>query len=291
MITANQTKKVKSSLSKRNLQKFCKNRMAVVGAIIMFLMILACICAPLLTPHDPTKFNVLLRSAKPSAEHLLGCDRLGRDIFARLLYGGRYSIYIGFVAAVLSTIVGCIFGCISGFYGGKVDSVLVTIQEFFSIFPGLLLMMLAIAIFGQGVPVMIGVWVVTGWGGTMRMVRSRIMSLKQEPFVESCRANGVSSASIMFRHMIPNTLGPIIVYLVGAVASYMISEAGLSYLGLGVPASTPTWGNIINAAKSLDVIQRDPMLWLAPGITMCVFLLCVNFFGDGLRDALDPTAK
>lgn len=291
MVKAKNNGQVKSSLAKRNIQKFAKNRMAVVGLIGLVIIIFMCVFAPLFTEYDPTLIDPAIRSQPPSDAHILGTDRLGRDIFARILYGGRYSIAIGVVAALAVNLVGCIFGCVSGFFGGKVDSILVSIQEFFSIFPSILLMILAVSIIGPGVQVMIGVWVLTGWGGTMRMVRGKIMSLKQEPFVESCRANGVSNWSIMFRHMLPNTLGPIIVNIAGGVAGYMISEAGLSYLGLGVPESIPTWGNIINAAKRLDIIQTEPMLWVAPGVAMCLFLLCVNFFGNGLRDALDPTAK
>lgn len=151
--------------------------------------------------------------------------------------------------------------------------------------------MLCIGFMGKSVRNLLLIFTFTGWPGVMRIVRGRILSLKQEPYVESCRANGISGLSIMFHHLLPNTLGPIIVNTTMNVAGYILSEAGLSYLGLGVPDNVPTWGNIINAAKRLDIIQNLPMLWLAPGLAICLFVLCVNFFGDGLRDALDPTTK
>ena len=291
MATKEKTKVVKSSLAKRNIQKFVRNRMAVIGMVGIAIILFCCIFAPLLTPHDPEFMDPSNRSADPDDVHILGTDKAGRDVFARLLYGGRYSIFIGVTASLCVNIVGCIFGCVAGYFGGKIDKVLVTIQEFFSIFPSTLLYILVIAIFDRSIAVMIGVWTFCGWGGMMRIVRGKIMSLKNEPFVESCRANGVSSASIMFRHMIPNAMGPIIVNVTMNVAGYMLAEAGLSYIGLGVPINTPTWGNIINAAKSILVIMGEPILWLGPGIAMCATILCINFIGDGLRDALDPTSK
>lgn len=284
-------KVVKSSLAKRNLHKFAKNKMAVIGGISLLIIVMACICAPLLTPHDPTIIQPALRSLKPCAEHILGCDRLGRDLFARVLYGGRLSLAIGFAASLGVNLVGAVLGCIAGYYGGKVDRVLVAIEEFIAIFPSTLLIMLFVGFVGQGVGNLLLIWIVTGWASIMRIVRSRVLSLKQEPFVESCRANGIGGFSIMFHHIIPNTLGPIIVNTTMNVAGYILTEAGLAYIGLGVPLDIPTWGNIINAAKRLDIVQTDPLLWIAPGVAICLVVLSVNFFGDGLRDALDASVK
>ena len=283
--------KKKTSLAKRNWQKFIRNRMAVIGMIGLFIIVAACLAAPLLTQYDPTLINPRIRALGPSPEHLLGTDRLGRDIFARILYGGRWSIMIGVIAAMGANLLGAALGCVSGYYGGKVDSVLVSVQEMFSIFPGTLINMLCIGFMGKSVRNLLLIFTFTGWPGVMRIVRGRILSLKQEPYVESCRANGIGGMSIMFRHLLPNTLGPIIVNSTMNVAGYILSEAALSYLGLGVPDNVPTWGNIINAAKRLDIVQTMPMLWLAPAAAICLFVLSINFFGDGLRDALDPSSK
>ena len=292
MAMKTKNKPIKSSLAKRRLQSFARDKMAVVGVIGMAIITLLCICAPLLTPYDPGRMNLKEMNLPMSPEHPLGTDTVGRDVLARLLYGGRWSIAIGVIASLCVNTVGAMLGAIAGFFGGWVDKVLVTIQEYISFFPQILLILLFISIFGEAnVMLLILIWTCTGWGGTMRIVRGRIMSLKQEPYIESCRANGISSASIMFHHMIPNTMGPIIVNVVGNVSGYMLQEAALAYLGLGLPAKIPTWGNIINAAKNIGIIDAYPVLWLAPGITICLFVLCVTFFGNGLRDALDPTSR
>lgn len=285
------TKKQMSSLTKRSLQRFAQNKLAVAGAIGLILIVLACACAPLLTHYDPGFIDPANRSLAPSKEHLLGTDRVGRDIFARILYGGRWSLFIGFAAAVGANLLGAALGAVSGFYGRKVDRILVAIQEFFQIFPQLLLVVLFVGFIGKGVGNLLLIWTFTGWGSIMRITRSRVLSLKQEPFIESCRANGIGSLSIMFHHILPNTMGPIIVNATMNIAGYILAEAGLAYLGLGVPDSLPTWGNIINAAKRLDIVQTDPLLWIAPGVAICLVVLCVNFFGDGLRDALDPSSR
>ncbi|MEI8200468.1 MAG: ABC transporter permease [Eubacteriales bacterium] len=284
-------KPIKSSLAKRNIQKFMNNRMAVIGAAILLFIVAVCICAPLLTPYDPNFINVAQKSLPISAQHLLGTDRTGRDIFARILYGGRISILIGVLSAVGATAIGVILGCISGFYGGWIDKTLVYISELFMTFPRTLLILLCVGLLGQSTSNIIWIFILTGWPGMHRIVRSRILSLKQEPFVESCRANGVGSRSIMFHHLLPNSMGPVIVNTTLQVAGNILAEAGLSFLGMGVPASVITWGNIINAAKRLDIIQTMPMLWLAPGIAISLFVLSINFFGDGLRDVLDPSAQ
>ena len=281
----------KSSLAKRNIKKFMENKMAVLGLAILAVILFMCIFAPLLTPYDPNLIDPTIRELPCSAEHPLGTDRVGRDVFARILYGGRMSITIGVVCALGSTLVGTALGCIAGFYGGKVDRALVTFQEFFSIFPQTLLILLCISFLGKSTFNLFFIFIVTSWPGLMRVVRARIMSLKQEPFVESCRANGISSFSIMFHHMLPNTMGPVIVYTMLNIPGFILSEAGLSFIGMGVPDNVVTWGNIINAARRIDIIQNMPMLWLGPGIAICLFTLSMNLFGNGLRDVLDPSAQ
>lgn len=277
-----------NSLARQRLEKFLYNRLAVVGFIMMMLIILACVLAPLLTPYDPALIDVTLKELPPSPEHLLGTDRLGRDILARLLYGGRISIWIGLASAIGASIIGVVLGCISGYFGGKIDQVLLYISEIFMTFPRYLLVLICVGLIGQSMNNIILIFIATGWSGTMRIVRGKIMSLKQESFVESCLANGVSGWSIMFRHLLPNTLGPVIVDMTLSVAGSILAEAGLSFLGMGVAADVPTWGNIINAAKRLDIIQNMPLLWISPGLAISLFVLSINFFGDGLRDVFDP---
>lgn len=278
-----------SSLAKRNIRVFLSNRMAVIGGIIVLVMILLSVFAPLLTSYDPSYIDASQRELKPSAEHLLGTDRLGRDVWTRILYGGRMSILIGVGSAVGASLLGALLGCLAGYYGGKLDSALVFLQEIVSTFPSRLLTLLCIGFMGKSVRNLFLIFILTGWPQGMRVVRGRIMSLKQEPFIESCKANGVGGLSIMFHHMLPNTIGPLIVGATLNVAGYILAEAGLSYLNMGVPDNVATWGSIINAAKRLDIIQNMPLLWIAPGVAIALFVLGINFFGDGLRDALDPT--
>jgi len=279
----------KSSLARRNAQKFMRNRLAITGLVLISVLILASVFAPLLTKYDPSFANPSIRLLPPSSEHWLGTDRLGRDLLTRLMYGGRVSIFVGLMSALLAGGIGVVLGCVSGYFGGKVDAVTVYISEIFMAFPQTLLVFIFVGFVGQGMENLIIIFAVTGWASVLRIVRSRILSLKEEPFVESCIANGVGGLSIMFRHLLPNTLGPVIVNITLSSAGYILAESALSFLGLGVQSHIPTWGNIINAAKSLDIIQNYPILWVAPGIAISLFVLGINFFGDGLRDVFDPT--
>ncbi len=279
----------RSSMAKRSLQKFLSNRIAIVGAALLLVLLLSSLLAPLLTPYDPTFIDPAQKSLPPSWAHPLGTDGIGRDLFARLLYGGRISIFVGIVSACGAVSIGVILGCISGYYGKFMDKFTIYLSELFMAFPETLLVLIFVGFAGRGIQNLIIIFMLTGWGSSFRLVRSQIISLKNEPFVESCRVNGISGWSIMFRQLLPNTLGPVIVYITLGTAGYVLAEAGLSFLGLGIPTDIPSWGNIINASKRLDIIQTQPLLWIAPGVTISLFVLAVNFFGDGLRDVFDPT--
>lgn len=276
------------SIGYRQWKKFKRNRLALAALAVLMLMILACAFAPLLTSYDPEGISLKERDQPPSAAHILGTDKTGRDVFTRLLYGGRISMVIGLSGALGGALIGSALGCISGYFGGWGDRILVRIAEVFSSFPQTILVLAMVAFMGQGVKNLFIVFWSTGWMGTFRLVRARVMSVREENFVQACEAFGLPHRSIMFRHILPNCIGPVIVNTTLAIAGYVLSESGLSFLGLGVPNSIPTWGNIINAAKSLTVVQESPWLWLAPGITISIFAMCVNVMGDGLRDALDP---
>ena len=282
-------KMIKSSLMKRNLYKFLANRLAIAGLVIVAIILFATIFAPFLTKYDPSYVDTSIRFLPPSFDHWQGTDNVGRDVFTRLLYGGRVSILIGVVSAVGASLIGVILGCISGYFGRKVDSVILFVSETFMIFPDILLIMILVGFAGRGLLNLILIFSITGWTRAQRIVRGKFLSLREEPFVESCRANGISKLSIMFKHLLPNTLGPVIVNITLLTAGYVLAEAGLSFIGLGVEPTIPTWGNIINAAKSLLVMQNHPLLWIAPGIAISLFVLGINFFGDGLRDVFDPT--
>ncbi|NOU96160.1 ABC transporter permease subunit [Paenibacillus sp. LMG 31456] len=260
----------------------------MIGFSIILVMMLCAILAPVLTSYKPDEIDLGNRLKPPSTEHLLGTDKIGRDVLTRILYGARISIFIGLSGALGGALIGTVLGCFSGYLGGWFDKLMLRVSELFMTFPQLILVLILVVYMGQGLFNLILIFAVTGWTGTYRLVRGRFLSLREESFVESCRAFGISEMSIMFRHILPNTLSPVIVTVTLSSAGYILAESGLSFLGLGVPSGIPTWGNIINAAKAVDVIRNNPWLWLPPGCAISLFVLGVNFFGDGLRDVLDP---
>lgn len=281
-------KKSRNTQGMRQWKKFKRNKMAVIALILLGILIFASAFAPLLTSYDPEAISLTERTLAPSKTHLLGTDKVGRDVFTRLLYGGRISILIGLTGALGGAIIGAALGCLGGYFGGLLDRFLLRLSELFTTFPQTILVLILVAFMGQGVWNLFIVFWCTGWMGTYRMTRAKILSLREETYVLACQAFGISNRSIMFRHILPNAVGPVIVNITLSTAGYVLQESALSFLGLGVPSSTPTWGNIFNAAKALDVVQAYPWLWLAPGIAISLFVLSVNIIGDGLRDALDP---
>lgn len=281
-------KKSRNTQGMRQWKKFKRNKMAVIALILLGILIFASAFAPLLTSYDPEAISLTERTLAPSKTHLLGTDKVGRDVFTCLLYGGRISILIGLTGALGGAIIGAALGCLGGYFGGLLDRFLLRLSELFTTFPQTILVLILVAFMGQGVWNLFIVFWCTGWMGTYRMTRAKILSLREETYVLACQAFGISNRSIMFRHILPNAAGPVIVNITLSTAGYVLQESALSFLGLGVPSSTPTWGNIFNAAKALDVVQAYPWLWLAPGIAISLFVLSVNIIGDGLRDALDP---
>ena len=281
-------KKSRNTQGMRQWKKFKRNKMAGIALILLGILIFASAFAPLLTSYDPEAISLTERTLAPSKTHLLGTDKVGRDVFTRLLYGGRISILIGLTGALGGAIIGAALGCLGGYFGGLLDRFLLRLSELFTTFPQTILVLILVAFMGQGVWNLFIVFWCTGWMGTYRMTRAKILSLREETYVLACQAFGISNRSIMFRHILPNAAGPVIVNITLSTAGYVLQESALSFLGLGVPSSTPTWGNIFNAAKALDVVQAYPWLWLAPGIAISLFVLSVNIIGDGLRDALDP---
>lgn len=278
----------KSSLLYRNMKRLLKNKLAVMGIVIILIFLILAVFAPLFTSFDPNTIDLNAVGASPSSTHIFGTDKLGRDVFARILYGGRTSITVGVLSALSGSLIGVVFGCVAGYFGGKIDALFIRLSEILQTFPQMILILIMVAIMSQGVQNLIIIFSITGWMTTFRMIRNEFMVLREETYVEVNKAFGISDVTIMFKQILPNTLSPIIVSATINSAGFILSEAGLSYLGLGVPNTVATWGNIMNAAKSLDVIANNWWLWVIPGVTISLFVLAVNFFGDGLRDVLDP---
>ncbi|MDO5409388.1 MAG: ABC transporter permease [Lachnospiraceae bacterium] len=283
-----QNKSAASSLMKKNIRKFMNNKLALLGLIVIVIMTIACIAGAVAGVDYNTPNPTVLKQA-PGNGHLFGTDTIGRDLLARVLYGGCYSIFIGVFCSVLSSVIGAILGAIAGYFGGKTDAFIIRISEIFQAFPQLVLVMMLVALMNKrGLGNLLFIFVITGWMTTFRMVRNEFMSLKSETYVKVCEAFGMSKNSIMFKQILPNVMSPIIVSTTTNVAFFILQEAALSFIGLGVADSTPTWGNILNAAKSISVVTDQWWIWLFPGLAISLFVLAINFFGDGLRDVLDP---
>ncbi|WP_425495050.1 oligopeptide ABC transporter permease [Ornithinibacillus caprae] len=274
------------------LRRFLKNKLAIGGIIILVIILLAAIFAPLLTEHDPTYGDLLKIEKPPSEEHILGTDSSGRDNFARLLYGARISLTVGFSAMLFTLIIGVITGAIAGYYGGKIDSIIMRLADLVLAIPFLVLALTIIAIL-QEVTVMIFVTVIaiTTWPTLTRIVRGTFLSLREQEFVLGARAIGSSDFRVIFKHFIPNAIGPIIVNATLMMASMIIIESGLSFIGMGIPQPTPTWGNMISEAQNIRILKDHPEAWIPPGLGILITVLAINFIGDGLRDAFDPKSN
>jgi len=277
--------------SSRYLRRSVRNKTAIVGALVLAIIVLSAILAPVLTHYGPSQMDLMSVTKPPSSNHWLGTDQLGKDVFTILLYGARTSLYIGFVSALGGTIIGVFLGAITGYFGGWFDAVVIRFSELIMTFPELILVMVLVTLIGQGVNNVILVFVFTGWMTTFRIVRTEFLSIRQETFIDSGRSLGLPTRSLIFRHMLPNVMSPIVVSFTVNFALYILAEAGLSFLGLGVPATTPTWGNMLSAAQSTDVVRNFWWLWVSPGIAIVLLVIAANLVGDALRDIMDPKGE
>ncbi|HLR74586.1 MAG TPA: oligopeptide ABC transporter permease [Virgibacillus sp.] len=271
------------------LERFMQNKLAVLGVIILTLIVLMAIFAPFLTSHDPTKSDLMLVENKPSAEHILGTDGSGRDNFARLLYGSRISLIVGFSAMLFTLFFGIVTGAAAGYYGGKIDAIIMRLADLIYALPFFVLALTIIALVEE---VTIGIFVtiiaITTWPNLARIIRGLFLSLREQEFILSARAIGAGDLRIIFKHFIPNAMGPIVVNATLMMATMIIVESGMSFIGMGIPQPTPTWGNMISEAQNIRILRNHPEAWIPPGLFILITVLAINFIGDGLRDAFDP---
>jgi len=273
------------------LKRFLKNKLAVIGLVILTIFVLAAVFAPFITSFDRDSIDLMNIESAPNSLHILGTDELGRDVFTRLLYGGRVSLGVALCATVIQLLIGVSLGCISGFYGKWVDNIVMRVVDTVMCFPFFVIAITIAALFGASVWNIILIIGCLQWTGVSRIVRAKILSLKQSEFIEAARAMGLSSFEIISKHLLPNVLSPIIVNATLNVANGILMEAGISFLGLGVKQPQPSWGNMLSAAQSMRVLQYEWWLWIPTGLLVFLSVLCINFVGDGLRDALDPKMK
>ncbi len=281
----------KRSMAAEVWQRLCRNKMAMLGLGILVIMILGAIFADVIADYDTMVVaqDMKNRLQGPSAEHWFGTDEFGRDIFARILHGSRVSLVVGLISVSVSLIIGGSLGAFAGFYGGRVDNVIMRIMDIFLAVPSILLAMTIVAALGTDlIYVMLAIGV-SGVPTYARIVRAAVMSVKDQEFVESARAIGASSPTIIFREILPNCMAPIIVQATLSVAGAILSTASLSFIGLGVQPPAPEWGAMLSSGRSY---LRDAMhITLFPGLAIVITILALNLLGDGLRDALDPRLK
>jgi peptide/nickel transport system permease protein len=268
------------------IRRFSQNKLAVVGAITVLFLIVLSLLAPVISPYDPTTIDVYNVLSPPSTTHILGTDELGRDLLSRIIWGSRVSLKVGFVAVGIALLIGGIIGAVAGFYGGKVDAILMRLVDIMLAFPTFFLILAVIAILEPSIFTIMAVIGITSWMDIARLVRAEFLTLKERDFVDAARVVGISNVRLIFRHILPNALSPVFVAATFGVAGAILIESGLSFLGLGVQPPDPSWGNILTSGK--DNIEVAWWLSLFPGLAILITVLSYNLVGEGLRDALDP---
>lgn len=272
-------------------KRFRRHRMAVVGLGFISAVVFIAVFAPWLGTMDPTKTSLADSLQSPNREHWLGTDLTGRDVWSRLAYASRVSLIAGVGSIAIAVTIALVLGSLSGYYGGIVDMVIMRFTDVIMCIPGLIIIMALVAVIGPGLINIIIAIGVLGWTGMTRLLRAQILAVREREYVTSARCSGASNRRIMLRHVLPNAYQPVLVAATLGVAGAILTEASLSFLGFGILPPTPSWGEMLNSAKSLTRLQENPWLWVPPGMAILLTVLAINFIGDGLRDSLDPRQK
>ncbi|MCL0084668.1 nickel ABC transporter permease subunit NikC [Thermodesulfovibrionales bacterium] len=284
------TKIIESRLpSAEVFQRLKKHRLALIGAGIILVLIFIAVLAPFIAPHDPIEQNLEHRLLSPNTEYLLGTDNLGRCILSRLIHGTSVSLQIGIMVVGIAAFVGVTLGLVAGYRGGLIDELIMRIVDILLAFPGIILALVIAGILGPSLFNVMLALAVVGWTSYARVVRGAVLSVKEKEFVEAARALGAGEARIMFRHILPNVMAPVIVMATLGMAHVILAAAALGFLGLGAQPPTPEWGSMLNDGRAF--MRTAPHLTIFPGLAIMVTVLAFNFLGDGLRDALDPRLK
>jgi peptide/nickel transport system permease protein len=273
------------------MKRFFRHKLAVAGLAVLRLMVALAFFAPWITPYEPNQIDLLARNQPPSSEHWLGTDRTGRDILTRTIYAGRISLSVGVVAVGISVLIGATLGSIAGYFGGVWDSIIMRFTDIIMTFPAIVAILTLAAITGPGVRNIMIIIGILNWPVPARLVRSKLLTIRNQEYIHAARALGVPSSRIITRHALPNALDVLLVYSSLGVATAILLEAGLSFLGLGVQPPTSSWGNMLNVARDVSTLESAPWQWLPAGFAIVITVLAVNFVGDGLRDAFDPRMK
>jgi peptide/nickel transport system permease protein len=266
--------------------RFRTNRFAIAGVVVVIFLFLLSFLAPYITPFGPDELDLYHVLIPPSSLHWFGTDDLGRDVLTRMIYGARISLLVGFVAAGIAVIIGTVVGLLSGYYSGWVDNIFMRFVDIMLCFPTFFLILAVIAFIGQSIWYIMIIIGLTGWMGVARLVRAEVLSIRERDYVMAIRALGARDSRIIFRHILPNAMSPVLVSATLGVAGAILTESALSFLGIGVPPPTPSWGNILTSGK--DYIEFAWWLTLYPGLAITVTVLAYYLVGEGIRDALDP---
>ena len=276
------------SVQYRFWRRLSRHRLGMIGLGMLVVLVIAAVFAPLVAGADPVIMDLKLKNQPPSAEHILGTDAIGRDVWARLVYGARVSLSVGLVAVGIYTSIALVLGSISGYLGGHVDNVIMRFTDIIMCFPTFLLIITVAAVLPPNIfniMVIIGIF---GWPGMTRLIRGQFLSLRGRDFVIAAVAIGVPTRRIIFRHILPNVVGPVVVAATLGLAGAILTESSLSFLGLGVQQPTPSWGQTLTTAMQLPILENLPWRWLPSAVAIAFAVLSMNFFGDALRDAFDP---
>jgi peptide/nickel transport system permease protein len=285
----NEEKEVKVNQLSELWRRLKRNRAAIVGGIIVLLFVVIALLAPLIAPYAPNEGDLTKRLKPPSGEHLLGTDPLGRDLLSRVIYGARISLQIQIVSVSIALVMGTLLGMIGGYYGGRLDHLLMRLMDILLAFPGIFLAISIIAVLGPGLTNLMlaaGIYSIPQFA---RIVRGSILSLKEKEFIEAARAVGENDLNILFRYLLPNSMAPIIIQTTLRMATVLLTASGLSFLGLGVQPPTAEWGAMLSNARAYLITA--PHVAMVPGLAIMLVVMGFNLFGDGLRDSLDPRLK
>lgn len=280
-----------TSPGKQILRRFLRHRLAVSGLIVFTVIGLMALLAPVISPYDPNAIDLRGRNLGPTWDHYFGTDRTGRDTFSRTVYAGRISISVGLVAVAISVAIGALLGAVAGYFGRWIDMVIMRFTDVIMTFPPVVIILTVAAIAGPGVGKTMLVIGLLNWPVPCRLVRAKFLALREQEFVLAARALGVPSHRVIRKHLLPNAIDVLIVYASLGVATAILLEAGISFLGAGVQPPTPSWGNMLNVARNVSILEQYPWQWLPAGVAIVLTVLAVNFIGDGLRDAFDPRGK
>lgn len=285
-------KTMKEIWNSQAMKKFIHNKKAMLGLAIVTILVLAVVFIPLFADLDPyTTDRAAGFNKPPSDAHILGTDDVGRDLFARLLYGGRISLFVGITSTIISVLIGIPLGLIAGYFRGTAEAIIMRTADAFMSFPSMVLILVLVAVFGPSILTVTVVIGVLGWTAIAKLIYGNVLSIREREYIQAARAVGVSTKKILFSEVLPNAIPPVWANISFRVAGAILTESSLSFLGMGVQTPQASWGNIIFAAQNLLVLTARPWVWLPPGICIILVVIGFNFIGEGVRDALDPKTK